>query len=406
MIIRQAPYREDNSVYREKRIHCRMNYKILKIQDSSFYELRSLNQGRREFAELSYKELMDFYQRNRFMYSNNFVRYMRAMGNEADEIFYDIEFIQKKWASEQDVKYSEKCWKQDIMLQQVKFIKPDVIYLQDVNMFPEKVLRDLHNELPFLKCIVVYLGFPHNYKKAGYGDLIFSACPLIREKLKAEGIRSHLLYHAFDASVLEKLSSQPNSPGIDFTFVGKSGFLNSGCQLSRYWALSELAKRTPIQLWISEDLNRLALYKTKRFPKRFSPMRPLSELFTDRCFKSVFGLEMLSVLQDSKITFNKHIDPVYPNVGNMRLFEATGVGTCLLTDAGDNMHQIFLEDKEVVTYKSIDECIEKLNFLLENEDQRRSIAASGQKRTLKEHTVEQRCLEMDALIGKELRGSI
>lgn len=78
----------------------------------------------------------------------------------------------------------------------------------------------------------------------------------------------------------------------------------------------------------------------------------------------------------------------------MRLYEATGMGTCLITDWKENLHTLFEPDKEVVTYHSADELIEKVNYLLENDDERVKIAKAGQKRTLKEHTYQSRIKEL------------
>ena len=86
----------------------------------------------------------------------------------------------------------------------------------------------------------------------------------------------------------------------------------------------------------------------------------------------------------------------------MRMFQATGVGTCLLTDTGRNMADLFEEDHEVVTYSSIEECIEKVNYLLEHDDVRRQIATAGQKRTLRDHTVMNRCQQIDEILQKML----
>jgi len=46
--------------------------------------------------------------------------------------------------------------------------------------------------------------------------------------------------------------------------------------------------------------------------------------------------------------------------------------------------------KEVETYDSIDECIDKIKYYLLNEEEREKIAKAGQVRTLKEHTYEKR----------------
>ena len=49
------------------------------------------------------------------------------------------------------------------------------------------------------------------------------------------------------------------------------------------------------------------------------------------------------------------------------LFETTGVGSCLVTDEGSNMSDLFVPDEEVITYESYDELMEKLAYLKETQ---------------------------------------
>ena len=46
----------------------------------------------------------------------------------------------------------------------------------------------------------------------------------------------------------------------------------------------------------------------------------------------------------------------------MRMFEATGMGSCLIVENGENIRELFSED-EVITYNSYEELEEKLFFL-------------------------------------------
>ena len=78
----------------------------------------------------------------------------------------------------------------------------------------------------------------------------------------------------------------------------------------------------------------------------------------------------------------------------MRLFETTGVGSCLITDYADNLKDFFDLDNEVVTYKSIPECIDKVKNLLKDENLRLKIAIAGKKRTFKDHTLQQRISDL------------
>jgi spore maturation protein CgeB len=56
----------------------------------------------------------------------------------------------------------------------------------------------------------------------------------------------------------------------------------------------------------------------------------------------------------------------------------------------------------VVTYTSVDDCVEKARWLLDHPTEREEIARKGQERCLKEHTFRQRAEELDLIIRNEL----
>ena len=113
---------------------------------------------------------------------------------------------------------------------------------------------------------------------------------------------------------------------------------------------------------------------------------------------ALFGMDMYRKLQNSFLTLNSHIGEVGGQAGNCRLFEATGVGTCLVTDVRSNLSDFFESDEEVVTYESPEECWEKIKFLLNNPAARDEIAARGQSRTLREHTFSERAKSVVEII--------
>jgi len=116
----------------------------------------------------------------------------------------------------------------------------------------------------------------------------------------------------------------------------------------------------------------------------------------------LFGLNMFQQLHDSRVALNTHIDISTFNASNMRLFEATGVGTCLLTDWKSNLSGLFELDSEVVAYRDEDECVEKVEYLLGHDSERRSIAAAGQRRTLRDHSFAHRAAQLDGVILEAL----
>ncbi len=78
----------------------------------------------------------------------------------------------------------------------------------------------------------------------------------------------------------------------------------------------------------------------------------------------------------------------------MRLYEATGVGTCLVTDAKENLSEMFEPTREVVTYTDARDCVEKVHHYLTHESQREAVAEAGRRRTMRDHTYDSRMSEL------------
>ena len=110
---------------------------------------------------------------------------------------------------------------------------------------------------------------------------------------------------------------------------------------------------------------------------------------------------MYQILRNSKITLNHHGD-IPPYANNFRLYEATCVGTLLITDWKKNLHEMFEPDREVVVYRSPEECAEMLRYYLEHERERQIIARAGQLRTLRDHNYFQRMEELIGIIRRYL----
>ena len=150
-----------------------------------------------------------------------------------------------------------------------------------------------------------------------------------------------------------------------------------------------------------KDLD-VTYFRGERSTFRRLPRRTLRQMYPNRCKTPVVGIDYYNVLSESRIIFNKHTDHNMGCVGNLRLFEGTGIGGCLLTDTGENINDLFEPGKEIVTYRSVDEAVEKVTYLLDHEDEREEIARAGQKRTLKDHTIFHRCQLIDNVIQSKL----
>jgi len=110
---------------------------------------------------------------------------------------------------------------------------------------------------------------------------------------------------------------------------------------------------------------------------------------------------MYEILRSSRLTLNQHGNKE-PYANNCRLYEATGMGTCLVTDWKPDLHELFEPGKEVVAYRSAEECVELIRYYLDHDDEREAIARAGQQRTLREHTYYHRMQELVEIVRNHL----
>jgi len=74
----------------------------------------------------------------------------------------------------------------------------------------------------------------------------------------------------------------------------------------------------------------------------------------------------------------------------MRLFEATACGALMITPYVPYLEELFDLGKEIVIYEDLYDLLDKINYYLKHEGERKKIAKAGQKRTLRDHTYDKR----------------
>jgi len=371
-----------------------------------------------DYARLSYQQIYELLIAQSYGWSDFFARNLRLRGYEAEEQFINLEILQKAWANEHDVRFSRRNWVSEIALAQIKKFQPDVLFLEDLYVSDADFRAHVRAiSKPALRMIGWRAAPTADYTILKDLDLVLTCAPVFTDALQRHGIATDLMSHGFDPPILDRVGAV--SRDHDFTFIGMISLAN-GFHQQRYTHVSRLLAETKLEVWgdivpaatggnrnvvnrlagrANQILNRITgpadSYTTAKRPTRVDP---LEQRYPDRFHQSVFGLENFRLLGQSRMSFNCHIDAAESSAGNVRLFEGTGMGTCLVTDWKTNLPTLFEPDKEVVTYRTIDECIEKVNYLLDHEAERAQIAAAGQRRTLRDHTYEQRAAQLDEII--------
>jgi hypothetical protein len=268
-------------------------------------------------------------------------------------------------------------WEMEVVEAQARIFKPDVIIICDVLYLPAHLHRTLKQHTRLLVGEMAYPIPPA--LDLGPFDLIVSAAPHYVDRLRKAGARSEMLRLGFEQTVLGRLGNQPKD--TELAFIGSV----SRDHQQRQELLEELSRKAPLSCWGAGA-------------ETLPPDSPLR----GRVKPPLWGYDMYRQLRRSKIALNIHIDMAQQFAANMRLYEATGVGTMLLTDWKTNLHELFEPGKEVVAYRSIDECVELVNHYLANESEREAIAAAGQKRTLCDHSYYHRMQELTEILNRYL----
>jgi spore maturation protein CgeB len=350
----------------------------------SFYDPKPSSIFARLFArkssprELPYAEQIRLRNATLFAGSDFYSRNFQALGHEAWEIHVNNGPLQTAWLRERRQEVGPRpsipsplrspispadLDLEEIIVRQTREIMPDVVLNQAVSEVESRVLERLR---PYCKLIVGQIAspYPENEPYTAY-DLMISSLPNFVDYYRKRNLAAERNLLGFEPAVLDKVKVQQRD--VPLSFVGSI----TSDHATRYEMIDRLARETDIKIW-----------------GRLLSVPKLSPIMS-RYQGEAWGRDMFSVLARSKITVNQHIDIAENYANNMRLFEATGMGALLITDWKDNIAELFEPGKEVVCYRSVDECLELIDYYSHHEAERAAIAAAGQQRTLRSHSYAQ-----------------
>jgi hypothetical protein len=352
-----------------------------------------------ELAAAPYRNQRNYLLAQGFGTSDFYSRHLLALGHEAEDLIVNCTALQTAWAREHGLAFSELAMRlpqrllrapllgpwlsrlpglAEIAIAQIRAAGADVLYCQDLWFLPPVVMKVIR---PYVKLIVGQIASP--LPPAAYlrsYDLITTSFPHFVPRLRHMGIAAEYFRIGFDEIVLQRLGDV--SRDIPVSFVGG---------ISRHHGkalpmLEYLAEATPIEFFG---------YGAAALP-RSSPIRR-------RHHGEAWGQAMYQALARSRMTINRHIDVAENNANNMRLFEATGVGTLLITDRKDNLDEFFDVGKEVVAYSSMEEAAELVLHFLAHPDEAAAIGRAGQQRTLAEHSYKKRMDELSIILEQAFK---
>jgi len=391
--------------------------------------LREFYRRMPELRHATHAEQRAALDRDAFGWADFWDEALRPRGYEVRDVPINARHLQEAWARERLGPSKASASLAEVALAQAKEFRPDVVWL---DVADDALIRAIRVEVPSVRFVLGWMGSLLPDGPAWHEtDLMLSCAPEIVSILGERGHRAAHLHHGYDPRVETRIVSREKR--WDVSFVGQIP-TGEATHSKRALLLDRIRRESNVAIFspdgsipareavkarlrgvagsvgrglLSAGLPERAL---QRIPKlaRAALDRPAAARGLPRGLKRairppVFGLAMFQVLHDSHATLNVHADFSPRFAGNMRLFEATGMGTCLVTDWKENLGELFELDREVVSFRNADELSEKLRWLAANPKARAAIGEAGHRRTLQDHTFARRAERLDALIREGLR---
>lgn len=322
---------------------------------------------------------------------------LRGLGHEAWDSLVNVRPLQEAWAREHGVRLSPRTrwglrrrrrwipwprrpdtrWMGQALLAQVRALRPDVVHIQSMDVLEPSVVAAVRGETTLVVGQVA-TELPAGRTYRSY-DLVVSSIPTLVHRFRQEGADAELLPLAFEPALLDVIPRVERD--VEVSFVGSF----SSRYADRTEIVEAVARAAPLRTWTGD----LAV-----LPKDSAIRRTVQGV--------AWGRAMYEVLARSRVTINTHGRIAGDAANNLRLFEGTGMGALLVTDARANLGDLFEAGREVVTYRDPDECAEVICYFLGHPEEADSIAAAGQRRTLREHTWHDRMGRLADLVRRRI----
>jgi hypothetical protein len=364
--------------------------KLLRISSVPEKQIPNINLEFDIMAEPLYEVALSHYFKKFIATSDAIVYELNQSGKcEANEVVFNHKKLQNLWAKTHLSTGTDSLSDLEILEKQVAHYDPDVIFVNTNNLFSCEQLRKMLKRKVFL---LVWDGYikPILGANSQY-DLVLTCLDSIADKFHRVGAKSEVLDFAFDNRVLDYVSLNKTDSlnfvgNFTYVHVGRQSFLKKlmteNLDFSMYIGNYDTGKN-PFSRTIAREI-----LQNKRLKSLWDVYQ-----FQSQNKGAVYGLDMYQAIAQSVSTLNFHGDEV-DKACNMRLFEATGLGTCLITDDKPGLDKFFKIDEEVV--------VDKVRFLQNNQSAAKKIGEAGQKRVFAQHLWSHRVLELLEIINRNI----
>lgn len=371
--------------------------RLLKVSD--YYEgfLRNHHRTQASSYADAWRKLMD----DRFGWFDVWKTTLEATGKfSVLEVVSNDARTQNEWWRE-NVSANLPAQREEILQEQIRRFQPDVIFAHNLAVSGPRDWAEWGQVCRRRPLVFGYDGVALR-KSTGYRGLAFLLTPLHRccEALRSSGLEAHLFRPCFPSVCGDMESGQKE---VGTVFVGAVG-TGPGGHGPRLRFLHQLCQQTALELHVSglesgqASFRKQALRLLRGRWAEFAAIQTLSA--QNRGPR--YGRDMYALLGKSRASLNFHVAAAGQEGVNMRIYESTGMGACLLTEERPNLRAYFESGREILTYRDSREALEKIRWIEAHPEEARKIGQAGQARTRKDHILEKQILGVAELIRQKL----
>ena len=222
---------------------------------------------RPELAHSSYRDQLEALMGLCFGTADAISVHLRDLGHDAFDIVMNCVPLQRQWAAEhasarllrrlpvpkrgKPRTAASLLLGRRVLLEQIDFLDPDVVYMQKLNMLLRSDLRRLRREG---RLLVGHFGVTPPWRLLPEYDLIVTNMPHLAERARENGVDAHYLPHAFYELAAERVaargrgtSPESGTRDIAIAFVGTvhpPHIARSGIE-----RLERLCEQVGLQIW-------------------------------------------------------------------------------------------------------------------------------------------------------------
>jgi len=350
------------------------------------------------------------------LWSSELANHMNKNGYKVEVIIENAKILQKVWANENKVNINNNLsWQETVVLSQIKKFKPDLLWILNPEFRHNYYIKEAKN---YYKKLAFFLGHRISNKKKliKQADMLFTSS---KELVYNEFPKIKNLFQIgvfFPSRALKKIKQTKKK--YDVVFVGSithehknraevlSYLVNNGINLKIFSKLTKVDFISRLKRIIASIIRRkgiveiLISVKDLIVPSNFNRnIKVLSKV----CLPPVYAVDYYQRLSSARIGLNIHIDMATKFSGNNRMYDVTGVGTCLISDKKKTNSNLFDTSKEIIEFDTKEDLLKILkNAKNDNYLKTSEIAKKGQKKTLYHHNVFKTFDKLDSVLKKKI----